>query len=841
MASSVTSRTAAARPVWPMPVAPERYDRSALSAAERDAITVVLDAAIPINSAPRRAAERALARLLRPLHDVYALRRADAGRRPLAARIVLREIDRRGRAFWQWSAADWLDTLGLAGDGPGAREGPRSAREGLRPHLLDVAYLLCGFDQLGALWGTTAFHPMARVVFGADVVAEAIARLDGALLKEGYATGHGSIKRRHQALAFLLLLNRSPLLEHLSWEVVDRAAAMAPPHTASVLLHAMSAALAALGFLPARADPAGRDPFPPGPSDGVPEEWYRWYLAWRATGSRGLAPRVARHYGGYILYAGRWLAARHPGVVSPEQWSEELALALRTAVLEETSAVFVSAAGAKDLRGKGRLSRRPSYTTISSFLAALRRFFRDLQTKAHAVGAEPARRLPKRFEPREALATPEYVQKALAGAEPRDIALPIWQRLAIQAARLTPEDLGPTPYWPFAAVQAMALLWVSTARRPNELLRLRLDCVRAQWEPDMRDEAGEALPPGAEVVGAERGAKVHYLHIPSSKYGGPGWIWIPEYTAHAIARWQAERGPEASALFDAKDREFAALLFARRGKRMGFTFLNRRLIPLLCAKAGVVPRDAAGAYTAHRGRSARISMLHACGLELDDLAAYAIHRDTSTIRKYARRHPIHLHRKVATADTLSTVIEGLYDPAAAARGAPSVRWFLGYDADGSPQFCGLPAHHTCPHRMDCPRCGLFIGGERAKLIHDDPTLLTVTAEVPMTEAQRLLTSGQRAAAEQALAALRIVAPPDPPTVAYLTNPAGLSDARLEELADLGTSDALAQLQAVADDLTAAIAEQPKSDGRNVAMTALRRRLALVQGLVTRCSTRLQSN
>jgi len=34
-----------------------------------------------------------------------------------------------------------------------------------------------------------------------------------------------------------------------------------------------------------------------------------------------------------------------------------------------------------------------------------------------------------------------------------------------------------------------------------------------------------------------------------------------------------------------------------------------------------------------------------------------------------------------------------------------------YDADGTPQFCGLPAHHTCPHRMDCPRCGLFIGGE----------------------------------------------------------------------------------------------------------------------------------
>jgi hypothetical protein len=211
----------------------------------------------------------------------------------------------------------------------------------------------------------------------------------------------------------------------------------------------------------------------------------------------------------------------------------------------------------------------------------------------------------------------------------------------------------------------MAFLWVSTARRPNELLRLRAECVRTQWEPDMSDEAGDRLPPGAEVVGDERGAKVSYLHIPSSKYGGPGWIWIPKYTADAIVRWQAERGVARLALFDQKDREFTQLLFTHRGKGM---CVNHRLIPLLCREAAVDPHDAEGAYTAHRGRSARISMLHAWGLELEDLAAYAIHKNTQTIKTYARRNPIHLHRRVAQADTLSTVIEGLYDPVAAAAG-----------------------------------------------------------------------------------------------------------------------------------------------------------------------------
>jgi hypothetical protein len=826
------------RPAWRMPLNPEHYDRSPLSVAEHDALTVLLDGTLPINSAQRNAAEAALVRLSRPLHEVYALRHQDAGRRALAARIVYRQMHRRGEAFWQWTVQEWREVVGVSSQTFAAGNALRHGGNGLRPYLLDVAYLLCDFDEFAPLWTATAFYPMARVVFGADLLDRQIGRLDAILENEGYARGHNSIKQRHQAISFLLLLNRSPWLDDLSPDVVERAAAMAPARASSVLLGKVSSALAKLGILRPRAELVQRDLFPSGPRDGVPDEWYAWYLAWRATGSQGLAPRVARNYGGYVLYAGRWLAARHPGIVSPEQWTEELALALRTAVLEETNDVFVSAAGARDLQRRGLLGKRLSYEAISQFLAAMRRFFRDLQTKAHTVGNAPSRRLPRAFEPREALAAPEHVQKALAGSEPRDIALAIWQRLAIQAARLAPDDLGPTTYWPFAAVQAIALLWVSTARRPNELLRLRLACVRAEWEPSMRDEVGDPLPSGTEVVGQEQGTKVHYLHIPSSKYQGPGWIWIPKYTADAIARWQAERGKERSALLDYKDREFVELLFVHRGKRMGATFLNRRLIPLLCAKAGVNPRDAEGAYTAHRGRSARISMLHACGLELDDLAAYALHKDTSTIKKYARRHPIHLHRKVAQADTLSTVIEGLYDPEAALHGAPSVRWFLGYDADGAPQFCGLPAHQTCPHRMDCPHCGLFIGGERARLVHDDPTMLKVTAEIPMTETQRLLTEGQRAAAERALAVLRHIPPPVPPSVGYLTNPAGLSDGRLKELAGLATDDAYAQLTMVADDLVATLAESGGKDGRNVAVSALRRRLSFVQGLLARCKARL---
>jgi hypothetical protein len=76
------------------------------------------------------------------------------------------------------------------------------------------------------------------------------------------------------------------------------------------------------------------------------------------------------------------------------------------------------------------------------------------------------------------------------------------------------------------------------------------------------------------------------------------------------------------------------------------------------------------------------------------------------------------------------------------------------------------------------------------------------------------------------------------SVTFLTNPAGLSDARLDELADLATQDAHAQLALVADDLIATLAEQRGKDGRNVAVTALRKRLAFVQRLIQRCTAQL---
>jgi hypothetical protein len=225
---------------------------------------------------------------------------------------MLGQMHRRGKAFWQWSAQEWCDVVSVTAASFEATNGLPRRREGLRPHLLDVAYLLCGFEHFAPIWTATAFYPMARVVFGADVLDGQIARVDAVLADNGYSTGLISIKQRHQAIAFVLLLNRSPWLDDLSWNALEHAASNASAHAGSIILGRIGKALVLLGIIaPAEVD-ATQDPLPLGPGDGVPDEWYAWYRAWRATGSRGLAPRIARHYGGYILYTSWGCVSRTP-------------------------------------------------------------------------------------------------------------------------------------------------------------------------------------------------------------------------------------------------------------------------------------------------------------------------------------------------------------------------------------------------------------------------------------------------------------------------------------------------------------------------------------------------
>jgi len=235
-------------------------------------------------------------------------------------------------------------------------------------------------------------------------------------------------------------------------------------------------------------------------------------------------------------------------------------------------------------------------------------------------------------------------------------------------------------------------------------------------------------------------------------------------------------------------------------------------------------------------------LLRQNGVGLDDLAEYAGHKDSTTIRRYARQNPLQLHRIIKDADEVSRIIEGIVDVRAAAQGLPALRWFIGYDGDGAPQYCANQVYHTCPHRLDCPKCGMFIGGDQAKLLHEGENTLPITSKVPMTPVEKCVVNGDEAGAATCQEALKEVPAPEAPDIRLIFNPEGLSNHELENLAQLGTRDALDQLQQAltAHEKRLDEAQQHKT-GRSALVGAQKKRIKFIQELLTHCERRREGS
>jgi Phage integrase family len=322
---------------------------------------------------------------------------------------------------------------------------------------------------------------------------------------------------------------------------------------------------------------------------------------------------------------------------------------------------------------------------------------------------------------------------------------------------------------------------------------------------------------------------------------GPFWIWIPDYVAHAIEEWKRARPRNQRELLDRKERKEVEYLFCYKDARVGNDFINHTLIPLLCAKAGVDSEDARGRITGHRGRSTRLTLLRKNGVSLDDLAEYAGHADSKTIRRYARQDNLQLHRIIKDADDVSRILEGVVEIQAAAQGLPALRWFIGYDTDGEPAYCANQVYHTCPHRLDCPKCGMFIGGEKARLLQQGENILPITSKVPMTAIEKCVVNGDQLGAEACRLALQQVPAPEIPDFHLIFNPEGLSNKDLDNLAQLATGEALDKLRMVlaAHEKRLVEAQQLKT-GRSALVSAQKKRISLLQQLIRKCQQHMGS-
>ena len=667
-------------------------------------------------------------RALRDLPDTRHHRRTSLD----AVGLVLHRCAESGSAFWGWSAEDWT---GLIGRDRAAFENPWPGwlDASVRSCVAAYAYLLGNFDSFHHL-GPFNRLALAWRVFGRAALERAIDDVAGTLTRLGYRSGSGDPQIR-TIVCELLLRNRSPHLQDLTDDALARLRADAAfAAWAGGPLHGVHRALAALGFATAPAVPtAGRSML----VEGAPAPWLDAVDRWFATATQ--TPEVRREYRSILAKAGRWMAREQPGVEAPGDWTRATCAAFVARVDRMRVGDF-----AQRRAGLERRAGQPlAATSKAAYLSVVRSFFRD----CHEWGW-----CPPRFNPSTALATPRAI-RALMFTKPQVIADDLWAKLLWAGLNLTAEDVAARGIvaYPVELVRAIAITWLFAAQRSDEIVRLRVGCVR--WQTDAADLVA---PP------------VCLLDVPVHKTGAAFTKPVDPLVGRAIEAWEAVR-PAQPPIPDRKTGEPVDLLFACRGITVAKTYINNSIIPLLCAKGGVPPADVRGRITSHRARATIASQLYNAKepMTLFELQAWLGHRSPETTQHYAAITPNTLTRAYADAGYFARnvrTIEVLIDrqaveTGAAAAGAPWQHYDLGHG------YCSYTFFEQCPHRMACARCDFYLpkSSSKAQLLEARESIQRRLATIPLTEDEQAAVENDRDALDRLLGRLADTPTPAGPT------------------------------------------------------------------------------
>ena len=302
----------------------------------------------------------------------------------------------------------------------------------VRPYVVALAYLLGGFTDFHRLGTFNRLH-LACLIFGEPAVEESLRRAGEVLDRWGYRDSSGVKHRMRGVFSQALLLNRSPRLDDL--DTAAFAALRAHPATdghQGSMLYALQRVVAALGY----CDPPVRTGYNHAPDiEGADPAWAAWIERWHATST--LTPKVRATIRTIMAKTGRWLAAEHPEITEPGQWTRATCAAWVAAVDRMSVGDWVQR---RDALGD-RVGEPISPRTKAHNLMATRTFFRDCQ-EWEWIG--------RRFDPNRALALPRSVA-ALIGTNPRVIADEVWAKLLWAGLNLAPTDLPgnstPTIRW----------------------------------------------------------------------------------------------------------------------------------------------------------------------------------------------------------------------------------------------------------------------------------------------------------------------------------------------------------------------------------------------------------
>ena len=182
------------------------------------------------------------------------------------------------------------------------------------------------------------------------------------------------------ALGHVLLCNRSPRLADLTTEQLQTIHEEHLPDYLRKVVVTASRALASLGLIEQALEPAERvrrrARAAAGTPADCPPEWVHWAARWRATSTR--QPRTRRHDYGSLLQVGRWLAATHPEVTSPEHWTRDLAAEYVAAVDRATVGQWAGTTSPGSIPANRR-GQPLAANTKKVQLGTVRAFFQDCQ------------------------------------------------------------------------------------------------------------------------------------------------------------------------------------------------------------------------------------------------------------------------------------------------------------------------------------------------------------------------------------------------------------------------------------------------------------------------------
>ncbi|MGW2151604.1 tyrosine-type recombinase/integrase [Nonomuraea bangladeshensis] len=709
----------------------------ALTPAERVVLAHISDFAhISVQFANRDA----LSRLIEPIEHVVTAAWAPA-KTTAARNILLGEMHRRGTAYWSWDEDVWI---GLA-------DGNRAANRRCRFQLVALGYLFGGHHRLHHHAGIVQVRKLTDMVFGPTAVDPALEEIRSTL------TAWQSSERLMSwqvtnATIDLLLSCGSPQLEHIGEEqlhaLVEDYRADRPSRRQG--LFKVSRVLADKGIITAPLTSNGHHRGPkPETLASVPPEWLEWAQRWRKLAT--CEPGTLRTMFSVILVAGRWAAEKHPESIAPDTWTRDMAAEYVADTLQATVGQW-----AGHNRNQVRFGEPISAGGMANRIDSLRSFFCDL---IEWEWIKP------RFDPRRVLSLP-LSRRAQLGPNPRIIDDVVWAKLMAAGLTLNTEDITPygTPaakaagwqanYYPIEMLRALVGVWLFGGCRIDEIRRLELDCII--WDEGQDQQTGETYP-------------ICLLRVPQNKTSGPFNKPVDPVVGQLIEAWKLVR-PSQPDIEDRKTRRRRQHLFTYRGQLIGSSYLNEKIIPALCRKAGIPEQDSRGALTSHRARTTIATQLLNARepLSLADLQQWLGHKHAASTRHYAAilqrtlaaayKKADYFARNVRTIEVLIDR-ESILSGAAADGGQPWKYYDLG---DG---YCTYDFFAKCPHRLACARCPFYLPKQShaGQLLAVKEGIEQMLEQLELTDDERQALEGDRDAVATLAARLADTPTPGGPT------------------------------------------------------------------------------